>query len=203
MIDLIRKTNVAVFGGEVGYALHRSVYVYHLEYRKCGETQFSGTVTASKAEYGAPLQGVNTDLITSSPRRCLGLVWLALSGQTKQAWQYGLSFNGQFQCRKVGAPSPHWSRPRSATMNRPSSATTIASFCAAASAGGRAYHLASELYRRFGSTAGYVRAKGFDEVQRRQMVLNALETEGRITRNQVMELCLVTAPQAYRLLKKC
>ncbi len=67
---------------------------------------------------------------------------------------------------------------------------------------GRAYHLSAELYRRFGSTASYVRTKGFDEVQRRQMVLNALETQGQITRNQVMELCLVNGSQAYRLLKK-
>ncbi|MCP4601626.1 MAG: hypothetical protein GY847_14125 [Proteobacteria bacterium] len=67
---------------------------------------------------------------------------------------------------------------------------------------GRAYHLSSELYRRFGGTAAYVRAKGFDDVQKRQMVLSALDAEGKITRNQVMELCLLNGPQAYRLLKK-
>jgi ATP-dependent DNA helicase RecG len=67
---------------------------------------------------------------------------------------------------------------------------------------GRAYHLAGELYRRFGSTAGYVRTKGFDEIQRRQMVLNAVEAEGKITRGQVMELCLLTRSEAYQLLKK-
>lgn len=67
---------------------------------------------------------------------------------------------------------------------------------------GRVYHLAAELYRRFGGTAAYIRSKGFDEVQRRQMVLNALDAEGKITRSQVMELCLLNGPQAYRLLKK-
>lgn len=67
---------------------------------------------------------------------------------------------------------------------------------------GRAYHLSADLYRRFGGTSAYVRAKGFDEVQQRQMILNALDTEGRITRNQVMDLCLLNGPQAYRLLKK-
>ena len=67
---------------------------------------------------------------------------------------------------------------------------------------GRAYHLSADLYRRFGGTSAYVRAKGFDELQQRQMILNALDTEGKITRNQVMDLCLLNGPQAYRLLKK-
>ncbi|MCP4753107.1 MAG: AAA family ATPase, partial [Proteobacteria bacterium] len=67
---------------------------------------------------------------------------------------------------------------------------------------GRVYHLASELYRRFGGTAAYVRAKGFDEMQRVQMVLNAVDTDGRITRQKTADLCLITDPQAYHLLNK-
>lgn len=69
---------------------------------------------------------------------------------------------------------------------------------------GRVYHMSAELYRRFGSIAGYVRAKGFDKIQQCQMVLSALKagSEDRITREAVAELCKITKAQAYHLLKK-
>lgn len=68
----------------------------------------------------------------------------------------------------------------------------------------RVYHLGASLYSRFGDISGYVRTKGFDRIQQRQMILSALKAdpEGRITREKVAELCKITKPQAYYLLQK-
>jgi len=65
---------------------------------------------------------------------------------------------------------------------------------------GRVYHMAATLYHRLGGTPAYVRARGFDRIQQRQMILTALEAEGRITRKKTTELCRITGSQAYRLL---
>jgi len=67
---------------------------------------------------------------------------------------------------------------------------------------GRVYHLASGLYRRLGETPAYVRSRGFDQIQRQQMVLNLIEAEGRITRGKAAELCQISEDQASRLLRK-
>jgi ATP-dependent DNA helicase RecG len=69
---------------------------------------------------------------------------------------------------------------------------------------GRAYHLSRGLYQRFTGAAAYVRARGFDRVQQRQMVLNAIEAspQRRITRGEVAELCRLSLPQAYHLLHR-
>jgi len=67
---------------------------------------------------------------------------------------------------------------------------------------GRVYHLAASLYRRLGETPGYVRTRGFDRIQQRQMILNLVEAEGRITRAKAAALCRMTDPQAYHLLSK-
>ena len=67
---------------------------------------------------------------------------------------------------------------------------------------GRIYHLAASLYRRLGETPGYVRTRGFDRIQRCQMILNLVEAEGRITRAKAADLCRMTDPQAYHLLAK-
>jgi len=66
---------------------------------------------------------------------------------------------------------------------------------------GRAYHLAASLYRRLGQTPAYVRSRGFNRIQQRQMVLNLVETEGRITRAKAAELCQISEDQASRLLR--
>jgi len=67
---------------------------------------------------------------------------------------------------------------------------------------GRVYHLAAVLYRRLGAVPGYVRARGFDRIQQRQMVLDAVGIDGRMTRKKAAELCQITEPQAYYLLSK-
>ena len=68
---------------------------------------------------------------------------------------------------------------------------------------GRVYHLSASLYQRLGGVSAYVRTRGFDRIQQREMVANALKSspQGRITRGQVMDLCQMTQAQAYYLLK--
>lgn len=65
---------------------------------------------------------------------------------------------------------------------------------------GRVYHLSSKLYEKLGGVAAYVRSRGFDQIQQRQMILNAVEAKGKITRKIAAELCQISEPQAYRLL---
>lgn len=68
----------------------------------------------------------------------------------------------------------------------------------------RIYHLAASLYDRLQDVSGYVRTRGFDKIQQRQMVLAAVAArkDKRITREDVVELCKITPAQAYHLLKK-
>ncbi len=67
---------------------------------------------------------------------------------------------------------------------------------------GRMYHMSASLYHRLGSPEAYVRTRGFDRIQQREMVLTALDAaaNGRITNREVAGLCRLTSPQAYRLL---
>jgi len=66
---------------------------------------------------------------------------------------------------------------------------------------GRTWHL-SAAYRLLGDKSGYVRQRGFEPLQREQMVLQYVEKHGRITRREAAELCRITGPQAYRLLDR-
>ena len=67
---------------------------------------------------------------------------------------------------------------------------------------GRVYHMAASLYRRLGDIPAYVRSRGFDRIQQRQMILSAVKAEGRITRKKAAGLCQLTDPQAYYILSK-
>jgi len=67
---------------------------------------------------------------------------------------------------------------------------------------GRVYHMAASLYRRLGDIPGYVRSRGFDRIQQRQMILSAVKAEGKITRKKAAELCQISEDQASRLLRK-
>lgn len=67
---------------------------------------------------------------------------------------------------------------------------------------GRVYHLSATLYHRLGAPAGYVRAHGFDPIRQEAMVLQYVETYGRITRSEVMNLCMLTGRQATKLLRR-
>ncbi len=67
---------------------------------------------------------------------------------------------------------------------------------------GRSYTLSPDLYRLLGEKAEYTRQMGFGRVQHEEMVKNYVAQHGRITRQEVMELCRLTPDQAYKLLKR-
>ena len=67
---------------------------------------------------------------------------------------------------------------------------------------GRTYTLSAAIYRKAGKKAEYVRQAGFAPIQQEQMVLSYIEKHGRIKRADVVDLCRINPPQAYRLLKK-
>ncbi len=66
----------------------------------------------------------------------------------------------------------------------------------------RTYLLSASLYRELGSPAGYVRASGFDKIQRETMILQYVEAHERITRRDTMELCNINDNQASHLLRR-
>jgi ATP-dependent DNA helicase RecG len=65
---------------------------------------------------------------------------------------------------------------------------------------GRTYILSAQVYQRAGDKSRYVRQAGFDAIQQRQMVLQFLETQGKIKRSETAELCRISPYQATRLL---
>ena len=66
----------------------------------------------------------------------------------------------------------------------------------------RTYTLSAKVYQHAGQEAAYVRQAGFDKLQQEQMVLKYIDTHGSIKRADVIDLCHLTPPQAYRLLKR-
>ena len=67
---------------------------------------------------------------------------------------------------------------------------------------GRSYHLSAATYRRLGEKAAYVRQRGFEPAQQEQMVLQYVAKHSSISRGEVAQLCQLSGPQAYRLLRK-
>jgi len=67
---------------------------------------------------------------------------------------------------------------------------------------GRSYTLSARVYQQSGQKAAYVRQAGFDAIQQEQMVLRYIDKHGSIKRADVAELCHLSLPQAYHLLKK-
>jgi len=67
---------------------------------------------------------------------------------------------------------------------------------------GRSWHLSAATYRRLGQEAAYVRQRGFEPFQQEQMVLQYVETHGRITRREAAELCRIASHQARDLLAR-
>ena len=68
--------------------------------------------------------------------------------------------------------------------------------------GEHGYTLSPELYRLLGEKAEYTRQAGFGRLQQEQMVRNYVAQHGRITRQEVIELCRLSPDQAYKLLKR-
>lgn len=67
---------------------------------------------------------------------------------------------------------------------------------------GRTYTLAPAVYRQLGQRADYTRQAGFNRLQQEQMIQSYVQQHGRITRQEVVELCRLTPDQAYKLLKR-
>ena len=67
---------------------------------------------------------------------------------------------------------------------------------------GRTYTLSVRIYRKAGQKAGYIHQAGFDSIQQEEMVLSFIDKHGSVKRADVMELCRLSAPQAYHLLKR-
>ncbi|GAB6286810.1 MAG: ATP-binding protein [Methanoregula sp.] len=66
---------------------------------------------------------------------------------------------------------------------------------------GQVYQLPASLYKRFHMKAEYVRAKGFEPIQKEQMVIEFVKEHGKIKRADVTKLCKISDDQAKRLLK--
>ncbi|MBK9522284.1 MAG: hypothetical protein IPO13_11870 [Rhodocyclaceae bacterium] len=62
--------------------------------------------------------------------------------------------------------------------------------------------MSPDLYRLLGEKVQYTRQAGFDRLQHEQMVKSYVDQHGRITRQEVIELCRLTPDQAYKLLKR-
>ena len=67
---------------------------------------------------------------------------------------------------------------------------------------GRSYILNAGVYRELGQAVSYVHAKGFESEQMEQMILQYVKSHGKVTRQEVMELCRINENQAAYLLKK-
>lgn len=67
---------------------------------------------------------------------------------------------------------------------------------------GRTYTLSAKVYRQTGQKAAYVRQAGFEPIQQEHMVLSYIDKHGSIRRADVAELCHLSLPQAYHLLKR-
>lgn len=70
---------------------------------------------------------------------------------------------------------------------------------ASGSGKGRAYILSAKAYQ---SKMAYVRQTDIDAVRYPELVLKLVDTQGSVTRKDVVELLHVTPPQAYRILQK-
>jgi len=66
---------------------------------------------------------------------------------------------------------------------------------------GRTWLLSAAAYRRLGEPGAYVRQRGFEPLQQAQMVRQYVQKHGSISRAEAAELCQMSSPQAYRLLK--
>ncbi len=66
----------------------------------------------------------------------------------------------------------------------------------------RVWRLSAAVYRRLGQAAGYIRQRGIEPLRQEQMVLEYARQHGRVTRADVIELCMISPNQAYEMLRK-
>jgi ATP-dependent DNA helicase RecG len=67
---------------------------------------------------------------------------------------------------------------------------------------GRAYTLSEKIYSNVGQKVKHVRRTGFDPIRQEQVILSYLDKHGSIKTGDVVELCRLSPPQAYRILIK-
>jgi ATP-dependent DNA helicase RecG len=66
----------------------------------------------------------------------------------------------------------------------------------------RVYYFSAATYRALGAPAAHVRLKGIEPIQREQMILQYVDSHGRITRSQAADLCQVGGREARAVLER-
>jgi ATP-dependent DNA helicase RecG len=66
----------------------------------------------------------------------------------------------------------------------------------------RVYHFSAATYRAMGAPAAHVRLRGIEPIQHERMILEFVETHGRITRSQAADLCQLGGREARGVLEK-
>lgn len=66
----------------------------------------------------------------------------------------------------------------------------------------RTYHFSAATYRVLGAPEAHVRLRGIEPIQREQMILQFVDTHGRITRSQAADLCQLGGREARAILAK-
>jgi ATP-dependent DNA helicase RecG len=66
---------------------------------------------------------------------------------------------------------------------------------------GRTYTLGVTHYQKEGKKSEYVRQAGFASIQQEQMILSFIDKHKSAKRADIMDLCRISGPQAYRMLK--
>lgn len=67
---------------------------------------------------------------------------------------------------------------------------------------GRVYHFTSRIYQTLGQPEAYVRTHGISAIRHEALVEECAAAHGRVTRQNVVELCDLNGPQAFRLLTR-
>ncbi|HEU4563403.1 MAG TPA: ATP-binding protein [Gemmatimonadaceae bacterium] len=66
----------------------------------------------------------------------------------------------------------------------------------------RVYNFSAAIYRALGAPAAHVRLVGIEPIQREAMILQFVDSHGRITRSQAADLCQVEGREARAVLEK-
>ncbi|HEU4584750.1 MAG TPA: ATP-binding protein [Gemmatimonadaceae bacterium] len=66
----------------------------------------------------------------------------------------------------------------------------------------RVYHFSAATYRALGRPAEHVRLTGIEPIQREQMILQFVDSHGRITRSQAADLCQIGGREARSILER-
>jgi spore coat protein CotH len=62
--------------------------------------------------------------------------------------------------------------------------------------------MSTSVYPQMGRSSAYIPRRGFDKLQKEQMIVKYIKTNGSITRTQTAELCRINGKSASYLLSK-